>query len=91
MNIAATVIAIICIVGLLALGVYYLWKNRNIDKPSYMINDPFAPSKEEKNAAKKAEKAEKKSGKLDKKAEKLDKKAEKVDKKVEKAEKKLKK
>ena len=77
MNIAATVIAIICIAGLLALGVYYLWKNRTIDKPSYMVNDPFAPTKEEKAAAKKAEKEEKKAGKSDKKAEKAEKKSKK--------------
>lgn len=77
MDIAATVIAIIFIAGLLALGVFYLWKNRNIDKPSYMVNDPFAPSKEEKAAAKKAEKEEKKAGKSDKKAEKTAKKSKK--------------
>ena len=76
MDIAATVIAIIFIAGLLALGIFYLWKKRNIDIPSYKLNDPFAPAKEEKAAARKAEKEEKKSGKSDK-TDKTAKKAEK--------------
>ena len=77
MEIAATIIAIIFIVGLLALGIFYLWKKRNNNIPSYKLNDPFAPTKEEKAAAKKAEKEEKKSGKSDKKTAKAEKKSKK--------------
>ena len=76
MEIAATIIAIIFIVGLFALGIFYLWKKRNNNIPSYKLNDPFAPTKEEKAAAKKAEKEEKKAGKSDK-TDKAAKKAEK--------------
>ena len=60
MDIIGTVLAIILIVAILTGAVYFLWRTRNLNKPSYMI-DAKAPkmTKEEKAAAKEAKKAEK--------------------------------
>ena len=73
MDIASSIIAILFIVGLLALAVYFIWKSRNKNKPSYMVSEPQKLTKEEKAAAKEAKKAEK----SEKKAEKAEKKSKK--------------
>lgn len=60
MDIIGTVLAIVLIAALLAVAVYYIWKTRNQNKPSYMIEEkPPKMTKEEKAAAKEAKKAEK--------------------------------
>ena len=60
MDLIGTILAIIIIAAILAGAVYFIWKTRNQNKPSYMI-EPKPPkmTKEEKAAAKEAKKAEK--------------------------------
>ncbi len=63
MNTASTVIAIIFIAALLAGIVFYIWKTRDQNVPSYKKDVRQKLSKEEKAALKSAAKAEKASKK----------------------------
>lgn len=59
MNLASTIIAIICIAALLFGVVYYIWKTKDKGRPSYMATTKAKPTKEEKAALKQAKKDKK--------------------------------
>lgn len=59
MDLASTIIAIICIAALLFGIAFYIWKTKDKGRPSYMVTRKVKPTKEEKAALKQNQKAEK--------------------------------